>query len=161
MTGTTSTRRYAAALLIVAAVAMSATEGHETPGGHAAARAGEALGVTPVISASLTGEWTLHEGVTAIRFNRDLLEDLGVALIDVQTSAQTRHPRYLGFAMETPARIGFSNPGGALESLQGASIPHRGGATLALGEERVSMHGFVLRGGLDAGRAMTEGIGDK
>ncbi len=140
---TTTIRSHRCVALLLAMLVASASAHEED---FANRQPGEAFGSAPLLSASLRGQWGLHDGVTAISFNLPLLEDLGLRTVQVETTADTTHPRYLGFALRSPASFAFGAPGGALDALRGAHVPHRGGVVFALGDEQVSMRDFVLRG---------------
>ena len=74
-------------LIVFAAVAAS---GHEADTSTRPTVAG--FEAAPLMSASLRGEWALHDGVTAISFNIPLLKDLGLRIDRVESTADTMHP---------------------------------------------------------------------
>jgi hypothetical protein len=103
------------------------------------------------VSASLAAHATapapspLRGGVTSLRFNAEILADLGIELVDVaETSAPLRHGA-LGFALDIPgSTVALDGVGGDFEGFAATDLRHAGGFALRVDGVRVDLAGFRL-----------------
>src|SRR4030095_9852895 len=103
------------------------------------------------VSASLAAHATapapspLRGGVTSLRFNAEILANLGIELVDVaETSAPLRHGA-LGFALDIPgSTVALDGVGGAVAGFAATDLRHAGGFALRVDGVRVDLAGFRL-----------------
>ncbi len=89
--------------------------------------------------------WRALGGTTTIRFNPDILADLGIVIAGTEASGMPRKAGDLRFEASDTSDLVFDAPGGDLEALGRGELRHRGGFALALEDGPLSLLGFRLR----------------
>jgi hypothetical protein len=95
----------------------------------------------PALAPSSTGV----TGVTSLRFDAEILADLGVALSDVNTSSAPLRDGALAFALDPPSSsVVLDAAGDDFEGFVAAELRHAGGLALHVHGTRVDLAGFRL-----------------
>jgi hypothetical protein len=104
-----------------------------------------ALGDSLAGESGPTGPMRVRSGTTSLRFEAEILRNLGIAVVDVaQTSAPLRDGA-LGFALAVPSSsASFDAAGADFEGFDSADLRHAGGFALRTSGGRLSLEGFRL-----------------
>jgi hypothetical protein len=86
----------------------------------------------------------LNSGETSIRFDLDILSDLGIGIVAVEQTAPPMRSGGLGFRVEASSEIAFEAPGGDFEGFENIELRHAGGFALVVSEQTLEFDGVRL-----------------
>jgi hypothetical protein len=100
-----------------------------------------------LVVAILAPSWAsaeLSSGETSIRFDLDILSDLGIGIVAVEQSALAIRSGGLGFRVENSSQIAFDAPGGDFEGFESLALHHAGGFAFTVSGQTLPFDGVPL-----------------
>ena len=113
------------------------------PKRHARCTTAALLLIVAVLAPSLVSA-ELSSGETSLRFDTDILSNLGIRLVAVEQTATSRHSGGLGFRVEASSQVAFDAPGGDFEGFESIGLRHVGGFALAVSGRTLRFDGVPL-----------------
>ena len=111
---------------------------------HSKRSAGGATASLLLIVATSSVSADLGSGETSLRFDANILSDLGIRLVAVEQTATSRLSGGLGFRVEASSPVAFDAPGGDFEGFESIGLRHAGGFALAVSGRTLRFDGVPL-----------------
>jgi hypothetical protein len=106
-------------------------------------RIAAAFALVVLLAIPAASDTDLRAGTVSLRFDPEILGNLGIGLVDVAQTAAPLRDGALGFAVVAPAsRVAFDAPSGDFESFAHADLRHAGGFALQLADAVIDLHAF-------------------
>ena len=91
--------------------------------------------------------WRVRDATTSIQFNELILKDLGVRVVERNTTGTAYRQDYEAFRAESGPSLFFEAPLGDFEHLSGGMLRHQGGYVFSIDGANLSLNNFEIRVG--------------